>query len=107
MKLDGLAIEKEDYSYYDYASTDSMTDGAYEFFAGRMTLSDESTQIITDVYGENIPHSEASVSVTTDIRVVREFALKSGATPAEIYLVAGYITFSRFVCNDTVSIMTF
>lgn len=105
-KLDGHEIETEEYSYYDYAADETMTEGADEFFAGRMALSDEATQIIPDVYGDNLKHSEDSVSVKTDIKAVKEFALKHGATPAEIYLAAGYITFSRFVCDDTVSIMT-
>ena len=105
-KLDGQEIEREEYSYYDYAGDERMTEGADDFFAGRMALSDEATQIIPDVYGENLTHSEDSVTVRTDIKAVKEFALKNGATPAEIYLAAGYITFSRFVCNDTVSILT-
>lgn len=71
-----------------------------------MALSDEATQIIPDIYGDNLTHSEASVSVNTDIKAVKDFALKNGVTPAEVYLAAGYITFSRFVCDDTVSIMT-
>ena len=101
-KLDGHDIEHEEYSYYDYAADERMTEGADDFFAGRMALSDEATQIIPDVYGDNLKHSEESVSVKTDIKAVKEFALKNGATPAEIYLAAGYITFSRFVCDDTV-----
>jgi len=105
-KLDGHDIEHEEYSYYDYAADERMTEGADDFFAGRMALSDEATQIIPDVYGDNLKHSEDSVSVKTDIKAVKEFALKHSATPAEIYLAAGYITFSRFVCDDTVSIMT-
>ena len=71
-----------------------------------MALSDEATQIIPDVYGDNLKHSEESVSVKTDIEAVKEFALKNGVTPAEIYLAAGYITFLRFVCDDIVSILT-
>ena len=105
-KLDGQDLEHEEYSYYDYAADERMTKGADEFFAWRMALSDEATQIIPDVYGENIKNSEDSVSVKTDIKAVKEFAIKHNATPAEIYLAAGYITFSRFVCDDTVSIMT-
>ena len=105
-KLDGQDIHPEEYSYYDYAADESMTDGADDFFAGRMALSDEATQIIPDIYGDNLKHSEESVSVKTDIKAVKDFALKHGVTPAEVYLAAGYITFSRFVCNDTVSIMT-
>lgn len=105
-KLDGHDIEKEAYSYYDYAAEESLSDGADEFFAGRIALSDEATQVIPDVYGENLKHSEESVSVKTDIEAVKEFALKNGATLAAIYLAAGYITFSRFVCDDTVSILT-
>ena len=105
-KLDGNEIPPEEYSYYDYAADERMTDGADEFFAGRMALSDEATQIIPDIYGDNLTHSEESVSVKTDIKAVKDFALRNNATPAEIYLAAGYITFSRFVCDDTVSIMT-
>ena len=68
-----------------------------------MALSDEAAQIIPDVYGENLPNSEKSVSVKTDIKAVKDFVLKLGVTPAEVYLAAGYITFSRFVCADSVS----
>ena len=105
-KLDGHEAGTEEYSYYDYAADERMSEGAEEFFAGRMALSDEATQIIPDIYGDNLKHSEESVSVKTNIKAVKEFALKNGVTPAEVYLAAGYITFSRFVCDDTVSILT-
>ena len=101
-ELDGQEIQPEEYTYYDYAADETLTVGADDFFAGRMALSDEATQSIPDVYGENLNHSEKSVSVKTNIKAVKDFALKLGITPAEVYLAAGYITFSRFVCADTV-----
>lgn len=59
-----------------------------------------------DVYAENLEHTESTVKVPSNFAAVKDFAKKIGVTPAAVYLAASYIVFSRFVCEDTVTIAT-
>ncbi|MBP5498855.1 MAG: amino acid adenylation domain-containing protein, partial [Muribaculaceae bacterium] len=104
--LDGTDPKKEDYTYYDFVSEEEITPETEKFFEQQMAEVEEPTQLIPDVFKEHLPHTQKSVSVPTDIKAVREFALKNGITPAAVYLAACYTTFGRYVCEDTVSIVT-
>ena len=104
--LDGEEVEKETYSYYDYAAEETLSSDAEEFFAGRMALSETATQLLPDIYGEDLSHREANVSTATDFAAVKKFALEKGVTPAAVYLAAAYIVLSRFVYEDVVTIAT-
>ena len=104
--LDGEEPERESYSYYDYAAGEKIEPETEEFFAGRMSAMEEATQLIPDVFRDDIPRREKSVSVPTDIAAVRSFARKQGLTPAEVYLSASFLTFGRYVCEDNVAIAT-
>ena len=104
--LDGAAVQKEDYTYYDFVRDQEITPETESFFEQQMAEVEEPTQLIPDVFAQNLPHIQQSVTVPTDIRSVREFAQKIGITPAAVYLGACYITFGRFVCEDLVSIVT-
>lgn len=104
--LDGKEIEKEQYTYYDYAAEEKITPEAEAFFAGRMAQMEDATRLIPDVYGEDLPHTEKSTSVHTDFAAVKAFAHRQGLTPAAVYLAATYITYGRYVCEDTVAIAT-
>lgn len=104
--LDGKEPEPERYTYYDFAAQEKITSETEDFFAQKMAEVEEPTQLIPDVFTENLPHTENSVSVKTEIKAVKEFAQKNGVTPAAVYLAACFMTFGRFVCEDTVSIIT-
>ena len=104
--LDGEEPEKESYSYYDYAAEEAITPEAEAFFASQLTALEEGTQLIPDVYGEGLPHREKHVSVPTDIASVSRFARGLGVTPASVYLAAAFLTYGRYVCEDTVAIAT-
>lgn len=104
--LDGKEIEAETYSYYDYAKDECLLSDTEKFFAERMALSEDATQLLPDVYAENPEHNESTVKVPSNFAAVKEFAKKIGVTPAAVYLAASYIVFSRFVCEDTVTIAT-
>ena len=104
--LDGGTIENEDYTYYNFVRDEEITPETESFFQNQMAEVEEPTQLIPDVFEENLPHKQKSVAVPTDIQSVREFAQKHDVTPASVYLAACYITFGRFVCEDTVSIVT-
>lgn len=104
--LDGKAPESESYTYYDFAAEEKIAPETEAFFAEQMAEVEEPTQLIPDVFEENLPHTEKSVTVPTDIKAVRAFAKRIGVTPAAVYLAASYIAFGRFVCEDTVSIVT-
>ena len=104
--LDGKEPEAERYTYYDYAAQEKLTPELEDFFAKQMADVEEATRLIPDVFEENLPHTEKSVAVPTDITMVRRFAQNSGVMPAAVYLAACYLTFGRYVCEDTVSIIT-
>ena len=104
--LDGVEIEKEKYDYYDFVADEKIAPEAEDFFAGRMAEMEDATSLIADVYEEGIPHTEKEVSIATDLTKVKEFAKQQGVTPAAVYLAASYITYARYVCEDTVAIAT-
>ncbi len=104
--LDGKLPEKESYTYYDFAVEEKITPETEKFFEEQMAEVEEPTQLIPDIFEENLPHNENSVTVSTDIEAVKSFAKSIGVTPAAVYLAASYIAFGRFVCEDTVSIVT-
>ena len=104
--LNGKEIEPENYSYYNYAAEEKISPTSEKFFAERMALSEDSTQILPDIYAENLPHNEASLDIPTNFSEVKEFAKKFSVTPAAVYLAAGYIVFSRYLYEDTVTIAT-
>ena len=104
--LDGEAPEMESYSYYDFASEEKISPETEEFFAGQMANAEDATMLLPDVFDEGLPHTEKNASVPTDIAAVKEFARETGVTPAAVYLAACYLTFGRYVCEDTVAIAT-
>ena len=104
--LDGSPAEKEDYTYYDFVRDEEITPETESFFEQQMAEVEEPTQLIPDVFEQHLPHIQKSVATPTDIHAVKEFAQRNGITPAAVYLGACFITFSRFVCEDLVSIVT-
>ncbi len=103
--LDGAEPEKESYSCYDYAAEERILPETEAFFADRMAEMEDATQLLPDVY-EDRPHREEQVSAPTDIAAVKAFARKLGITPSAVYLAAAFLTFGRYVCEDTVAIAT-
>ncbi|MBR2716763.1 MAG: AMP-binding protein, partial [Oscillospiraceae bacterium] len=104
--LDGEEPEKETYSYYDYVSEQRIDPETEAFFEGRMAKAEEATRLIPDVFDDTLPHTEKFASVPTDIAGVKDFARRSGVTPAAVYLAASCLAFGRYVCEDTVAIAT-
>ena len=104
--LDGEEPEKENYNYYDFVSEEEITPETEDFFAGQMANAEEATRLIPDIFEENLPHTEKSVTTATDIPAVKAYAKDTGVTPAEVYLAACYVAFGRYVCEDTVAIAT-
>ena len=104
--LDGSPIEREDYTYYDFVRDEEITPETEQFFEHQMAEVEEPTQLIPDVFVQNLPHIQKSVFADTDIQAVKAFAQKNGITPAAVYLGASFITFGRYVCEDLVSIVT-
>ena len=104
--LDGVDPEKEDYTYYDFVQDEEITPETEHFFEQQMSEVEEPTQLIPDVFEKDLPHTQQSVAVPTDILSIKEFAQKNGITPATVYLGACFIAFGRFVCEDLVSIIT-
>ena len=104
--LNGSPVEKENYTYYNYVRDEEITPETESFFEQQMAEVEEPTQLIPDVFVQNLPHLQKSVFAQTDIQAVKAFAQKNGITPAAVYLGASFITFGRYVCEDLVSIVT-
>lgn len=104
--LDGVAPEKENYTFIDFIKDEKITAETESFFEKRLGVIEESTQLISDIFKSDIPHEVGKISVPTDFAKVEKFAEKLGVTPANVYLAATFITISRFVCEDTVSLVT-
>ena len=104
--LDGAAVERENYTYYDFVRDEEISPETEQFFEHQMAEVEEPTQLIPDVFIQNLPHLQKSVFAQTDIQAVKAFAQKNGITPAAVYLGASFITFGRYVCEDLVSIVT-
>ena len=104
--IDGINPEKEDYTYYDFVRDEEITPEKESFFERQMAEVEEPTQLIPDVFEQNLPHTQKSVAVPTDIQAIKTFAQSNGITPAAVYLGASFIAFGRFVCEDLVSIVT-
>ena len=106
MALDGVEVKEENYTYYDYVAQEEISPETEEFFKNSLSTMEEATQLIPDVFDEGLPHRERSVTVPTDISSVSSHARKLGLTPAAVYLSAVFMTFGRYVCEDTVAIAT-
>ena len=106
LALDGETPERERYDYYDFVAEETIAPGVEEFFAGQMAEVEEATQLIPDIFEEDLPHTEKSVSVPTDFAAVKTFAQENGVTPAGVYLAASFLAYGRYVCEDTVAIAT-
>ena len=104
--LDGTVPQREDYTYYDFVRDEEITPETESFFEQQMAEVVEPTQLIPDVFVQNLLHLQKSVFAQTDIQAVKAFAQKNGITPAAVYLGASFITFGRYVCEDLVSIVT-
>ena len=104
--LDGKPVETEGYTYYEFAAEQKISADTEDFFRQQMAEVEEATQLIPDVYAKDLPHTEKSTAVKTDIAAVTAYAKQKGITPAAVYLAACYLTFGRYVCEDIVSIIT-
>ena len=76
--LDGAAVERENYTYYDFVRDEEITPETEQFFEHQMAEVEEPTQLIPDVFVQNLPHIQKSVFAQTDIQAVKAFAQKNG-----------------------------
>lgn len=104
--LDGIAPEKETFTYYDFVFGEQISPEADDFFASQLAEVENTTQLIPDIFEDNLPHTEKYVSAATDIGEVKKLAQNLGVTPAAVYLGASYLALGRYVCEDTVAIAT-
>ena len=103
--LNDEKITAEKNTYFDYGQDQKINPDDEKYFDSRMTVS-EATALIPDVFDDNLPHNEAQVEITTNLKAVTKFCTKIGITPAAIYLAATCLTASRFVCEDFAAIAT-
>lgn len=104
--LDGEAVEKEAYTYFDFITDETITPETEHFFEEQMGYCEEATRLIPDIFVEGLPHSEGIVSVNTDLQAVSKFAAENGITTAAVYLAAEYIACSRYTCENSAAITT-
>ncbi len=104
--LQGESIPPESYTCFDFAADQHIDEANQAFFDQLMGGVEEASQLIPDVYEENIPHREGKVSQPVDLAPISAYARKQGITPAAVYLAASFLTIGRYICEEQVSIAT-
>ncbi|MDO5321082.1 MAG: amino acid adenylation domain-containing protein [Bacteroidia bacterium] len=106
LALDGSAIEKEDYNYYQFAASQKIEEPAERFFEGQLSRLEEASALIPDKYDNDDSHDLAEVRVPADLQAVQEKCSKLNITPASLYLAAVAVAVSKYISEDTVGICT-
>jgi amino acid adenylation domain-containing protein len=105
LTLDKKEIEKEEYTYFDFAKDQKIDPDNEAFFNDNMVV-EEASRLIPDIYEKDLPSKEETVSVPTPLDMISDFAKKNDLTNASIYLAATYIAVSRFLYEDGIGIAT-
>ncbi len=104
--LDQEDVESEELSYFNYVSSQSLSEEDDDFFAQQMGRMEEPSQLLPDIYENNLPHTEGNVYVQTNLDAIAEFAEENGVTPASIGLAAVQLVVSRYLAENAVALAT-
>ena len=112
-RLNGEVVEKEGYTYLQFANDQKAADGGEEynaakaFFHERLSMCEGASEITADKpKDDNAVHSLIYSRHAIDIKPVEQMAKTLGVTPMSVFLAAAYYTVSRFVNNKQVYIGT-
>ena len=104
--LDGQEVEKESYSYYNFANDQKIEDETERFYAEQLSRIEEASALIPDNYDGDGSHRQAETEVPTDLQAVQDRCRSLNITPASYYLAAVAIAVSRYTAEGTVGIST-
>lgn len=111
-RLEGEAVEKETYSYFEYADDEKNAETSAEFEASRIFFDNQlktcegASEISSDLNGNPENGSLAECLYPVDHAQVDAFCKSEGITPAQLFLAGAFYTISRYVNNKQVYIST-
>lgn len=112
-RLNHEEVEKEEYSYMQFAFDQKAAEGgdeynaAKEFFHSRLATCEGASEITTDLpKNDDAVHTLGTKSCPVDLAPVEAMAKRLGVTPMSVFLAAAYYTVSRFVNNKQVYLGT-
>ncbi len=104
--LDGKDLDKEKYDYYQFVAGQKTDSAAESFFAGRLSLVEEASALLPDIYYNDGSHRQAEVAVPTDLQAVQTKCNELNITPASLFLAAVSYVVSRYTAEDAVGLCT-
>ena len=110
--LDGAPVEKERYSYFDYATDEKRFEASPQFEANRQyyasMLSDfeNASELTADLKGKEAEGHMRTVASPFDMDAVTRYAQKTGITPAALLLAATFYTVARYTADNRVYLST-
>ena len=112
-RLDGQAVEAEDYSYLQFAADQQAAEGGEEyekarlFFDGRLSRCEGASVIASDLPQDpEALHTLGTCRVPVDMAAAEALAKRLGVTPMSIFLAATYYTVCRYVNSKEVFLGT-
>ena len=110
--LEGVAPEKEDYTYFEYVADEKAFEQSEEFeenrgyFAEMLKDLETASEIAADLKGKEEDGKLKSVAMPFDMERVETFARENGVTPAAVMLASTFYTVSRYVNDSNVYLST-
>lgn len=104
--LDGQALEKEQYDYYQFVANQKMESSTEQFFTEQLSQIEEATALISDRYDGDNTHHQAAVKTPTNLQAVQEKCKQLNITPASFYLSAAAIAISKYTAEETIGLCT-
>ena len=108
--LQGEGIERETYTFLDYAKEEATADtsAAEDYFTSQLSSVDDATSLPADLHGNEKEGRAGRAYQAVNHAAVEAFAREHGVTPASVYLAAVEYLAARYgntkdVCICTVS----
>ncbi len=112
-RMEGKEIEKEEYSYLQFAADQKAAEGgdeyeaARQFYHERLKNCEGASEITADVEkSDDAIHTLGNFSITISMTEVEELAKQIGVTPMSVFLAATYYTVGRYVNSHNVYLGT-
>ena len=105
-RLNGQAIEAEQYTYADYVKHSEESPEARDFFGKLLADCEDATEIPVDLPGSEVQGHTGEAVFPIDMERIEQFAHAQGITPANLLLAAVYYTISRYAATRDVYMST-
>ena len=104
--LDGRELHPEELSYGSFSRSQAIDPESEAFFDSRMSIIEESSRLIPDIYEGTKEQRKAEVEHDIDLDALSKAAKEAGVTPAAFCLAASLYTVGAYLYEDTVSMCT-